>query len=266
MNISMKNKLATVLLALVFVPTVFAQQVHSGAATGPDGDFVTEKGFKTKVFEVKNRDANTLASVLRQLGSGFKGATVTANSELRSLTVRDFPENLATMDEAINRLDTAAALAPNIELHMQVLIASNASGGTGGAQQAPSELKDVLAQLRGTFSYRNYEPIASIVQRLTETPRGLRGKGTAEISGAQPPAPAMVVPFEYFINSVSLARTATGAATVKIDEFSFSMISGRDISQVQTALNLRDGEKVVVGTATIKDRALIIVMTAKVLN
>jgi hypothetical protein len=35
---------------------------------------------------------------------------------------------------------------------------------------------------------------------------------------------------------------------------------------VQTALNLRDGEKVVVGTATIRNRALVIVLTVKLIK
>jgi hypothetical protein len=35
---------------------------------------------------------------------------------------------------------------------------------------------------------------------------------------------------------------------------------------VQTALNLRDGEKVVVGTATLRNRALVIVLTAKLIR
>jgi hypothetical protein len=39
-----------------------------------------------------------------------------------------------------------------------------------------------------------------------------------------------------------------------------------DRPAITTALNLRDGEKVVVGTATIRDRAVIVVLTAKVLN
>lgn len=266
MKISMKNMLATLLLALVLVPAALAQQSNStGAVEKLDDGFVTEKGFKSKVFEVKYRDAGTLATVLRQLGSGFKGATITANSELKTLTVRDFPENLATIEEAIKRLDTVATPEPNIELRMHVIIASNTSTASGAAPM-PGELKDVLTQLRGTFNYRNYELVTSIVQRLTETSRGLRAKGTAEISGLQATPPTIAAPYEYIINSVSLARNAAGAPTVQIKEFSFTMISGSNISQVQTALNLRDGEKVVVGTATLKDRALVIVISAKILE
>ncbi|MEK6281069.1 MAG: secretin N-terminal domain-containing protein [Acidobacteriota bacterium] len=265
------NVLAVMVLLVVSVSASFAQQANSGAAQKPDSDFVTEKGFKSKVFDVKYRDAGSLATVLRQLGSGFKGASISANPEFKTLTVRDFPENLATMEEALKRLDTPGPPRPNIELHMHVLIASDKSDYVSGpTAQVPAELKDVLTQLRGTLNYRNYELATSVVQRLTETPRGLRGKGTAEISRSPAPGGSVILPYEYLINQVTLASSLTGAPIIQIGEFSFNTgltsttLDNR--TQIQTALNLRDGEKVVVGTATLGDRALIIVLTAKLVS
>lgn len=263
-----KYVLPALILVFVFSSPSFAQQTAATTAQRSDSDYVTEKGLKSKVFEVKYRDADSLAKVVRQLGSGFKGATMSANSEFKTLTVRDFPENLATIEEALKRLDTPSAPRPNIELHMHVLVASNSSAYVSDATaQVPAELKDVLTQLRGTLNYKNYELATSVVQRLTETQRGLRGKGTAEISRAPTPSASMTLPYDYFINSVTVASTSTGAPIVQIGEFTFSTgltsttLDNR--TQVQTALNLRDGEKVVVGTATLGDRALIIVLTAK---
>jgi len=267
-----KNVIMTLVVVLLCVATLSAQQATTTPAPKVESDFVTEKGFKSKVFEIKYRDAESLAKVLRQLGSGFKGASMSANSEFKTLTVRDFPENLATMEEALKRLDTPATPRPNIELHMHVIRASNATGYvTPAAREVPDELKDVLKQLRETLSYGNYELATSIVQRLTETPRGLRGKGLAEISWSPTPANMMTVPYEYFINSVTLTSSASGAPIIQIGEFTFStgMTVGTAIdnrTQVQTALTLHDGEKVVVGTATLGDRALIIVLTVKLVS
>jgi hypothetical protein len=260
-----------IVLALFVGSVAFAQQPVTSPAAKSSADFVTEKGFKSKVLEVKYRDPDSLVFVLRQLLSGFKGATISASSEFRTLTVRDFPENLATIEEALKRLDTPASPRPNIELQMYVLVASNQSGNAGGTSpQVPAELKDVLTKLRETLSYRNYELATSVVQRLTETPRGLHGKGMAEISKSPASAGSVTLPYEYSINSVTLGSTPTGARIVQIGEFTFSTgltaatVDNR--TQVQTALNLRDGEKVVVGTAALGDRALIIVLTAKVIG
>lgn len=257
-----KHMPVTLALLLSIVSVSFAQQPTS--TPRPEPDYVTEKGFKSTVFNVKYREASSLAQVLRNLGSGFKGATIQSNSEFKTITVRDFPENLATMEEAIKRLDTPATPRPNIELHMHVLIASNTGGGTA---DIPAELKDVLAQLRGTLTYKNYELASSVVQRLTQTERVLQGYGTAEIPSGNAAAPITAMPYEYYVNNVSLVQNATGAPSIQISDFAFtSNIDNRDRAKIQTALNLRDGEKVVVGTATLRSRALVIVLTASLIK
>ena len=257
MNISKHIPIALALL-LTFVSVSFAQQ--PAATPRPEPDYVTDKGFKSRVFDVKNRDAAALAQVLKNLGSGFKGATIQSNSEFRTITVRDFPENIVTMEEAIKRLDVPAAPRANIELHMHVLIASNTGAGSS---DMPAELRDVLTQLRGTLNYRNYELAASVVQRLTATDRILQGSGTAELASG---TANMSMPYEYYINGVSMVQDVTGGPNVRISEFSFVSSSAagneRDRAKIQTALNLRDGEKVVVGTAALRNRALVIVLTA----
>lgn len=136
----------------------------------------------------------------------------------------------------------------------------------GATAPVPAELKDVITQLRGTLNYQNYELAATVIQRLTETNRGLQGSGTGEVSGVGPGTPNLSMPYEYSVNYVSLVQNSTGAATVQINEFVFSTHTDKDRAKVQTALNLRDGEKVVVGTATIRNRALIVVLTAKLVN
>ena len=259
----MKNFLTAVVLVLIVNVASFAQQPTPSAQTRPEDNYVTEKGFKSQVFTINHRDVNSLGTVLRPLLSGFKGATISGNTEFKTLTVRDFPENLATIEEAIKRLDTPAAPGSNIELHMHILVASNTGGTT---EQLPAELRDVITQLRGTLSYRNYELAASVVQRLTGTSRGLSGSGTAEIASGQSGVANLALPYEYSINTVSMVQSQTGGMTIQIGAFSFGTRTDKDRASVQTALNLRDGEKVVVGTATIRDRALIVVLIAKVLN
>ena len=258
----MKHVSAALALTLISMTAAFAQQ-PSNSTPAPQDNYVTEKSFKNKVFDVKYRDPSSLASVVTRLMSGFKGAAISSSSEFRTITVRDFPENLLTIEEAIKRLDTPAAPRPNIELHMYALIASN-SGGAGAAP--PAELKDVLEQLRGTLNYKNYELAATVVQRLAETQRALNGKGTAEIPTGPPGAPIISLPYDYYINSVALAQDAAGKDSMQIGEFAFTTSTGGDQTRVQTALNLHDGEKVVVGTATMRSRALVIVLTAKLIN
>ena len=257
---TLKYMPVTLAILLSIGSVSFAQQ--PAATPRPTPDYVTEKGFKSRIFDVKYRDATNLANVLRSLGSGFRGATVQPNSEFKTITVRDFPENLATMEEAIKRLDTPGSPRPNIDLHLHVLIASNSGSATA---DMPGELRDVVTQLRGTLNFRNYELVASIVQRVTETRDSLEGSGIAELPPLAPGTGSVSTPYEYNLRNVALVPNLAGAATVQINEFTFETKADREEAKIQTALNIRDGEKVVVGTATIRNRALVIVLIAKLL-
>jgi type II secretory pathway component GspD/PulD (secretin) len=255
------KSLTLLVFTLIVIPAVPAQQPNP-TPEKPKDDFVTERQFKSKIFEVKYREPSSIANVLRQLGSGFKGAGISANNEFNTLTVRDFPENLATIEEAIKRLDTPAERPTSVQMHMHVLLASNRVASTT-AGEIPAELKDVITELRGTLTYRNYELITSVLQRLTETNRGLNGSGLAQVPGAQ--TGVTTAEYAYSVNQLSFVTSASGQA-IQIQDFTFTLGGEGIRGRVQTALNLRDGEKVVVGTATINDRALIVVLIPKIVK
>ena len=256
------KSLTPLVLTLIIIPAVLAQQ-PSTPQEKPKEDFVTERQFKSKIFDVKYREPSSIANVLRQLGSGFKGAGISANNEFKTLTVRDFPENLATIEEAIKRLDTPAAPPSSVQMHMHVLLASNRVGPTP-AGEIPVELKDVITELRGTLTYRNYELITSVLQRLTETNRGLNGSGLTQIPGTQ--SGVVTARYEFAVSQISFAPSASGAQAIHIQDFTFTLVGEGIQGRVQTALNMRDGEKVVVGTATLTDRALIVVLIPKIVK
>src|SRR2546423_15097856 len=101
-----KHKLGALALPLVIIvcaATSFAQAPQP--TPSPSDNYVTNTGFKNRVFEVHNRTPEDLIPVLRLLTSGFKGAQVSASNEFRTIIVRDFPENIAAIEDAIKRLD-----------------------------------------------------------------------------------------------------------------------------------------------------------------
>src|SRR3954471_12217693 len=139
---------AALSVALLLGSTALAQ-APSNQQPAPTDNYVTDKSFKSRIFEVKYRDPGSLASAVSRLMSEFKGAAISSSTEFRTIAIRDFPENLVTIEEAIKRLDTPASARPDIELHIHALIASNA-GSVGAAP--PAEIRDVLEQLRGTLN------------------------------------------------------------------------------------------------------------------
>src|SRR5437588_11770517 len=115
--------LAALSLALA-APLAAAQTKPAETPRAPEPELAVEKGLKSRIFEVKYRDPGALRSALRPLESGARGAVMEVNHELRTISVRDFPENIATMEEALKRLDRPGAAQPDVELRMHVLTAS----------------------------------------------------------------------------------------------------------------------------------------------
>ena len=227
-------------------------------------DYNTVREFRNKIFEIHNRDPRVVAQSVKLLGSGFKGADISVSSELKTITVRDFPENIAAMEEAIKRLDHAAPQTPDIEFKISVLIGSKSALN---AASIPEELEPVVKQLQSTLRYSHYGLMTAAVQR-TKPGDGVRGSGVAE-STLLGMTPNQERPVFYDYNLTRIGATETG---VDVERFSFSMRvpivvkSGGEVQYqnvgFETPVSLRDKERVVIGTTTMGDKALIVVVTA----
>src|SRR5256885_8470449 len=123
--ISIKLRIFTAIALFLSLVTVTLGQQATTAPAANSPDYVEEKGFKGKVLEIKHRDPGALMRAIAHLGSGFKGARMSYSDEFKTITVRDFPENIAAIEEALKRLDTPEASHPEVELRVHVLIASN---------------------------------------------------------------------------------------------------------------------------------------------
>jgi hypothetical protein len=256
--------------------TLTGQQsnVSSTAPPAKGNEYIEEKGFKGKVFELKYRDPNSLAHAISALGSGFKGATIRANDEFKTIIVRDFPENIAAIEEAIKRLDTPQAPRPDLEFRIQVLIASNAATPTG---EYPADLNEVVKQLQSTFKYKNYGLMFTSTHRTKEGGAGVINNGVTEpkLFNVDVPTGNQIF-YDYSITQIQLDNSTSAGTTIQVGGFQFSlriplMLGNPSDPKIQyqnvgfrSPVSLREGEKVVVGTTTMGDKGLIVVLTAKV--
>lgn len=261
------TKLSIALLLVSLLGAVsYAQQ--SAAPQKKEPEYVDFSGFKGKVFEVKNRDPREIVPVISPLGSGFKGATIMASSEHKTITVRDFPENLVTIEEAIKRLDVPAPTkparpsSPDVEVTAYVLIASNTETANNSY---PALLKDVITQLQATLNYKSYTLLTPIVQRTKLENGIIQSNGTATLSDK-----TLSANYRFSIGQIlpELRDTPNSGISLSNLQFSLKGSSGDDQraigeADISTRLTIRDGEKVVVGTASLKDKALILVLTVK---
>jgi hypothetical protein len=264
-------ELKTLALPLLLAILSTAALGQAQSQPPPADNYVTNSGFKNRVFEVHNRMPDDLVPVIKLLTSGFKGAQLAASNEFRTITVRDFPENIAAIEEAIKRLDTPEVTRPDIELRMHVLLASNKEGASN---QYPADLKDVIGELQKTLNFKEYTLLTSLVQRTRESrgPRGsyLDGRGSAEIGWPVTTAAGgtekRMSNYQFSATSVTLTASPAGAAEIQLGDFYFTLSVPGTESRIHSDVRMRDGEKVVVGTAGFSDKALILVMTARVLK
>ncbi len=232
------------------------------ARGAPEDDRPAEKipGLKFRVFEIKHRAPDELLRVLRPLASGVKGTSIADSVEFRTITIRDFPENIAAIEDGLKRLDTPAAPKPDVELKMRVLIAAPSGSG-----QVPADLDGVVKQLHATLSYKGYYQIASITQRV-KAGSGSSGKGVAQVSPPVSNEPS-TTQYQYSFENVAIGPSGGGAALVQVKNLKFQT-GNKQLGEadIATGLTLREGEKVVVGSASLKDRALILVLSARVIR
>ena len=166
----------------------------------------TNKDFRNKVFTIQHRDARSVFNTIHLLGSGFKGADMNVSTELRTITVRDFPENLAAIEEAIGRLDKPMPSAPDMELKISVLIGSKTPLASTAA--APDDLAPVIKQLQSTLSYAHYGLLTTTVHR-SKTGVGIEGSGVAEstLLGIKT-SDSRPIFYSYQLRGVSVGGTA----------------------------------------------------------
>jgi hypothetical protein len=93
------------------------------------------------------------------------------------------------------------------------------------------------------------------------------GEGSAQ--AAVPGSPSGInYRYNYQAYSLSLTTTGGGTPTLQLTNFNFHLDGGEagGKATVRSDVGVREGEKVVVGTAGLRDKALILVVTAKAIK
>src|SRR5437763_7220087 len=249
-------------LALAFAPAALAQSEQS--AQKQKDNYVTSKMLQNRVFEIKNLDPVNLARVLSPLTSGFRGAVVSPNQEFHTITVRDFPENITAIEEAIRRFDTPEVSRPGIEFRVHMLVASN---DESAANRYPAELSEVVKQLQSTLGYKNFTLMGSQIVRSREGRGDNYNKGVADLRMANDTAASKnPIFYSYDFNTISLDQSG-GQTRVPVGDFNMDMkvpltLGDNKIIYEQVGFRnpvlLREGEQVVVGTTSIADKSVVV--------
>jgi hypothetical protein len=209
-----------------------------------------QRDWETKIFQIKFVEPNELQRVL----SMFRSNISVSGGGLRVLSVRAPKEIMPAIEDTIKRLDVPSANR-DAELTIFILLASDQADG---AAAVPAGLQPVVNQLKTVLSYKNYQLVDTLISHVSESgPANLRGSVTV---GTMPV-------FYNFQSGFRIERPDGKPPILRLRGMRFGFQpGGRDELTVSTDVDVPQGQQVVVGKATMGDRAMILVMTSKFPN
>jgi hypothetical protein len=208
-----------------------------------------QEGPRQAIIDVKYTDAVRLANMLRAtFGSG-----VTGDSNFRVITVTGSPDIVAAVTAAVKRFDVPPQPLPDVEL--TVYLISGLAQGQG--DDVPQELASTVKQLHGLFAYKSYKLADSVILRTRAVvPPDLRG--AAQVDGA-------ALNGRYSLSYQYLTVSPETPRIIHIEGLNFRLNQPRSVAidgktsteftdtvaRISTNLDIREGQKTVVGKSSI---------------
>ena len=207
---------------------------------------IEQRDWDTRIFQVKHVDPGNL----RQALSMFR-ASMREDHALRVLSVRAPREIMPAIEDAIKRLDVPSP-SKTAELTVFILMATDQPAQAG----LPASLQPVVKQLQGVLTYKAFQLVDTLITR------GMHGRDfrlQGELSGLGLPAGNSS---RYNLSGRVMVENLDGKAPIlTISGMQFTLGSGN----IGTDVEIPQGQQIVVGKATVGDKAFILVMTARFL-
>lgn len=210
-------------------------------------------GLVTRMFRLKHESSNAMHKIVRGLASGVRGSRVEEASAFEAITVRDTPAALATMARAIAELDVPR---PDVETEIHIVIAAHE-----GDAAAPAELTAALEEVRRTMGFSAFYRAARITQRARSGSWSF-SSGVAELA---PPVVDAAASTTYKCGFRPSVAREGASRTIRLRELGCD-VDSKQLGNVDidTEVTLKEGQTIVLGTAAIKGRALILLVSVKI--
>ena len=248
----------------IWIGLALAAGLSLAAQDAKKGDAAPKKPQVQRLFILKYADPMQLVTLLQVFD-----ASVRQNAEMHALAIEASPEAMRAIEDAIQKLDVPSAMPKNIEMTVYLLVATDAATQAGSA--IPKDLEAVATQLKDAFPFKNY----GLLDVLTFRTRTGQSVSTTSSGGSFQIGSRPV----SVISSLRIASIGveSDGSTVRIDkmnsDYRVPVPSSNGVEQytyqnlgIQTDLDIKEGQKVVVGRlGIIHDQALFLVMMAKVL-
>jgi hypothetical protein len=266
----MRAFLALILLIVIVSSVAVAQSRPAAPATtaqpstgqspaqaqvmpGPD-----PTNWPTRVYSIRYVDYRYLLNLLNPIG-----VQVAGEPNLNAISVRGPEKTLVAVDDIIKRFDVPGNAPKNVDLTVYVVL-----GSSEGEENVPAALRSVIDQLRGVMTYKTYRVLDTIIARGTEG-------SSIQTSGAMSKLAETDRSQATYDFRVTARVAGEGAdETIHLDNLRFTTqvfpsdtaLGPQQTLNIGTSLDVKKGQQVVVGKATMRDRAVILVLSGKVVN
>ena len=234
--------------------------------------------WETRVFQLEHVNPTSLRRALEL----FR-AEVDSVDELDVLSVSAPGEIMTAIEEVIRRLDV-----PTEQRSVEVTAHILRAGDEVTTAALPAALIEVVEQLNTIFSYTSYELVDTLLLRGAADEGEIRASGTSSLA-AEGVGLVNQPTFYNFSAEPTVEEPDGGAPRIRLNQLRFGfripVASGqftpqpaggeafRPVTQFQyidnginTDLEIRPGQQVVVGKTAIGENALIVVISAEILD
>jgi hypothetical protein len=239
------------------------------AAFGQDADLPKTP----KLFTLKYIEASRAAAILDFFGP------IRSDNVLKTIVVHGTPATHLGVEEALKKIDVPPVPVPppppqrvskNVELTFHAILASAKGDGTS---KLPADLEGVGRNLTTLFGFNQYA-VLEVAQIRSRDGANFNTYGTLRIPIPDSRGPGMTAKYAVSGRSTVVDQTPriVSLANLGFDLSKPEIVDGksssRGLGQISTNIDIKEGQKVVVGKATMdgSDSSIILVVTAKVVD
>ncbi|MDR0498697.1 MAG: hypothetical protein LBH03_03035 [Holophagales bacterium] len=219
---------------------------------------VFDSSLKTDIVILKHRNPMDIMSIVRPLISNSDDAQLYYNSlgEISTITIKDLPDNVDNLVNLIKSLDQPLPEANPIEICLHIVFASKKSIHVS---TLPAYLSEIFSSISEKFGYKYFSHGALCTQIIK--PNGIPVKGQGKIFFPYDEKDAV---FNWTLSD-PIKNSETGKLSARFMIFIGSYF-GRPIMEISNAyVDLSDDDATVIGTTTLSDIAVMVVLTSKTL-
>jgi len=220
------------------------------------GPMMSDPNWPTRVFTLRYVDIGNLQTLLSTFG-----VPMYSDRTLKAISVRAPQATLTAIEELIKRFDVPASAPKTIDLTAYLVL-----GSQGDTDSIPPAIKPVIDQLKSVMSFKSYRVVDTLLGRGSEGDVMSSSGMIAKLSESDPPGQPIYVNFQ-------LRPRVQGDGTdqvIRLENLRLNVkvwVNGsyNDLT-ISTALDVKKGQQMVVGKAAFQDRALILILSARVVD